>query len=71
MSEPVPAILHLYLPPSRLSPEDLGEGFDATAISSLRHEGGFRDPLLSFCYMHTGGKTASTVVSCTEVRRTR
>ena len=26
---------------------------------------------LSFCYMHTGGKTASTVVSCTEVRRTR
>jgi len=26
---------------------------------------------LSFCYMHTGGKTTSTVVSCTEVRRTR
>ena len=26
---------------------------------------------LSFCYMHTGGKTTSTVVSCTEVKRTR
>jgi AraC family transcriptional regulator len=47
MSEPVPAVLHLYLPPSRLSAEDLGDGFDATAISSLRHEGGFRDPLLA------------------------
>ncbi|MFL6795916.1 MAG: hypothetical protein ACJ8F3_00730 [Xanthobacteraceae bacterium] len=26
---------------------------------------------LSFCYMHTGGKSESTVVSCTEVKRTR
>jgi hypothetical protein len=26
---------------------------------------------LSFCYMHTGDKTTSTVVSCTEVKRTR
>jgi hypothetical protein len=26
---------------------------------------------LSFCYMHTGGKGWSTVVSCTEVKRTR
>jgi AraC family transcriptional regulator len=40
MSEPVPAILHLYLPPS-------GEQFDTTAIKSLRHEGGFHDPLLA------------------------
>jgi AraC family transcriptional regulator len=47
MSEPVPAILHLYLPSSRFSPENLGEGFDTRAISSLRHEGGFRDPLLA------------------------
>ena len=47
MSEPVPAILHLYLPLSRFSPENLGEGFDTTAIRSLRHEGGFRDPLLA------------------------
>jgi hypothetical protein len=26
---------------------------------------------LSFCYTHTGGKTTSTVVSCTEVKRAR
>ena len=26
---------------------------------------------LSFCYTHTGDKTKSTVVSCTEVKRTR
>ncbi|HKF10668.1 MAG TPA: hypothetical protein VKB89_18390 [Xanthobacteraceae bacterium] len=26
---------------------------------------------LSFCYMHTGGKSRSTVVSCSEVRRAR
>jgi len=27
--------------------------------------------LLSFCYMQAGGKASSSVVSCTEVRRTR
>jgi AraC family transcriptional regulator len=47
MSEPVPAILHLYLPPSRFSSDNLGEGFDTAAIKSLRHEGGFHDPLLA------------------------
>jgi AraC family transcriptional regulator len=47
MSEPVPAILHLYLPPSRFSSDNLGEGLDTTAIKSLRHEGGFHDPLLA------------------------
>jgi hypothetical protein len=26
---------------------------------------------LSFCYMHTGGKSRSTVVSCSEVKRAR
>jgi hypothetical protein len=26
---------------------------------------------LSFCYMHTGGRSKSTVVSCTDVKRTR
>ena len=26
---------------------------------------------LSFCYTHTGGRSKSTVVSCTEVKRTR
>jgi AraC family transcriptional regulator len=47
MSEPVPAILHLYLPPGLLLSDNLGEGFDTTTINSLRHEGGFRDPLLA------------------------
>lgn len=47
MSEPVPAILHLYLPHSLFLLDNLGEGFHTTAINSLRHEGGFRDPLLA------------------------
>jgi AraC family transcriptional regulator len=47
MSEPVPAILHLYFPPRRFTSDDFGEGFDTRAIRSLRHEGGFRDPLLA------------------------
>jgi AraC family transcriptional regulator len=47
MSEPVPAILHLYLAPSRFPPESLGEGFDPAVMVSLRHEGGFHDPLLA------------------------
>jgi len=47
MSEPVPAILHLYLPPGRFSSDNLGQAFDTTALRSLRHEGGFHDPLLA------------------------
>lgn len=47
MSEPVPAILHLYLPHSLFLLDNLGEGFHTTAINSLRHEGSFRDPLLA------------------------
>jgi AraC family transcriptional regulator len=47
MSEPVPAILHLYLPPSRFSQENLGEAFDLAVTASLRYESSFRDPLLA------------------------
>jgi AraC family transcriptional regulator len=47
VSEPMPAILHLYLSPSRFSPDNLGKGFDTTAMRSVRHEGGFHDPLLA------------------------
>jgi AraC family transcriptional regulator len=47
MSQPMPAILHLYLSPSRFSPDKLSKGLDSTAIRSLRHEGGFHDPLLA------------------------
>jgi AraC family transcriptional regulator len=47
MSEPMPAILHLYLSPFRFSHDNLGTGFDTTAIRSVCHEGGFHDPLLA------------------------
>jgi AraC family transcriptional regulator len=47
ISQPVPAVLHLYLPPGLFSPNHFGGAFDATAIRSLRHDGGFRDPLLA------------------------
>ena len=48
MSEPVPAILNLYLPPSRFSSDNLGQAFDTTAaLNALRHKGGFHDPLLA------------------------
>jgi AraC family transcriptional regulator len=47
MSEPMPAILHLYLSPSRFSPDNLGNGFDTTPIRLLHHQGGFHDPLLA------------------------
>jgi len=47
VSEPMPAILHLYLSPSRFWPDNLSKGFDTRAIRSLRHEGGFHDPLLA------------------------
>jgi AraC family transcriptional regulator len=47
MSEPLPTMLHVYLPSGRFSPEHLGEGFDSAMVGSLRYEGGFRDPLLA------------------------
>jgi AraC family transcriptional regulator len=73
LSEPVPAILHLYLPPNLFSPENLGEGFARSAIASLRHEGGFHDSLVAeIAYALTseltretcaGGLLAETLVS--------
>ena len=47
MSEPMPAILHLYLSPSRFSSDNSSVSFDTTAIRSLGHKGGFHDPLLA------------------------
>jgi AraC family transcriptional regulator len=47
MSEPMPAVLHLYLSPSRFLHDNFGKGFDTTAIMSFCHEGGFHDPLLA------------------------
>jgi AraC family transcriptional regulator len=44
MSDPLPAILHIYLPPSQFSPKSLGEGSDPSAVASLRF---FQDPLVA------------------------
>jgi AraC family transcriptional regulator len=47
ISDPVPEILHIYLPPGQFSPDRFGIGFDESAIASLRYERGFQDPLLA------------------------
>jgi AraC family transcriptional regulator len=47
MSDPLPAILHIYLPPSQFSPKSLGQGSDPSAVASLRFEGSFQDPLVA------------------------
>jgi len=47
MSDPLPAILHIYLPPSQFSPTSLGEGSDPSAAASLRFESSFQDPLVA------------------------
>jgi AraC family transcriptional regulator len=36
MSNPLPAILHIFLPPSQFSPKSLGEGSDPSTAASLR-----------------------------------
>jgi AraC family transcriptional regulator len=45
ISDPVPGILHIYLPSSAFSPNSLG--VDQSVIASLRYESGFQDPLLA------------------------
>jgi len=47
ISDPVPGILHIYLPPSHFSPNSLGVDLDKSVIASLRYESGFQDPLLA------------------------
>jgi AraC family transcriptional regulator len=44
MSDPLPAILHIFLPPSQFSPKSLGEGSEP---ESLRYESSFQDPLIA------------------------
>ena len=46
LSDPVPEILHIYLPSSHFSPDSLGVDLDKSVIASLRYESGFQDPLL-------------------------
>jgi AraC family transcriptional regulator len=47
MSDPLPAILHIYLPPCQFSPKSLGDGSDRSAIASLHYESSFHDPLVA------------------------
>jgi AraC family transcriptional regulator len=47
LSDPVPRILHIYLPSSHFSPNSLGIDLDKSVIASLRYESGFQDPLLA------------------------
>ena len=47
ISDAVPGILHIYLPPNRFSPDSLGIDVDESVIASLRYENGFQDPLLA------------------------
>jgi AraC family transcriptional regulator len=47
ISDPVPGILHIYLPTSHFSPDSLGIDVDGSVIASLRFERGFHDPLLA------------------------
>jgi AraC family transcriptional regulator len=47
MSDPLPSILHIFLPPSQFSPKSLGEGSESFAVESLRFEGSFQDPLVA------------------------
>jgi AraC family transcriptional regulator len=47
VSDPLPAILHIYLPPSQFSPRSLGEGSEPSAVESLRYESSFQDPLIA------------------------
>jgi AraC family transcriptional regulator len=47
ISDRVPGILHIYLPPNRFSPDSLGIELDQSVIPSLRYESSFRDPLLA------------------------
>jgi AraC family transcriptional regulator len=47
LSDPVPEILHIYLPSSHFSATTLGIDVDKSVIGSLRYESGFKDPLLA------------------------
>ena len=46
LSDPVPEIVHIYLPASHFSPESLGVDLDESVVASLRYESG-QDPLVA------------------------
>jgi AraC family transcriptional regulator len=46
LSDPVPGILHVYLPSSLFSSNSLGIELDKSVIALLRYQSGFQDPLV-------------------------
>jgi AraC family transcriptional regulator len=47
ISDPLPGILHIYLPSSHFSPDNLGIEVDKSVVASLPYESGFQDSLLA------------------------
>src|SRR5450432_2850109 len=47
ISDPMPNVLHIYLPKSHFSPDNLGVDVDNSVLASLRFENSFQDPLLA------------------------
>jgi AraC family transcriptional regulator len=47
LSDPVPEIVHIYLPTSHFSPNSLGIDLNKSVIASLRYQSGFKDPLVA------------------------
>jgi AraC family transcriptional regulator len=46
ISDAVPEILHIHLPSTQFAPDVVGSATDQSAVSSLRYESGFQDPLI-------------------------
>jgi AraC family transcriptional regulator len=47
ISDPLPQVLHVYLPPNLFSSTSLGIDLNESVIASLRYESSFQDPLLA------------------------
>ncbi|HEY2609292.1 MAG TPA: helix-turn-helix domain-containing protein [Reyranella sp.] len=47
ISDPVPGILHIYLPSHHFSPNNLDIGLDESVVPLLRQQDSFQDPLLA------------------------
>jgi AraC family transcriptional regulator len=73
ISDSLPGILHVYLPPDRFSPAILGVDLDQSVEASLRYQSSFKDPLLAEiayaisselqCETSAGGLLADTLAT--------
>jgi AraC family transcriptional regulator len=81
ISDPLPGILHIYLPPDRFSPGVLGMDFDPAVDISLGYQVSFKDPLLAEiayaisselqCESSAGGLLADTLATSFAARLVR